>query len=150
MDSTSFSLSLLAVGYVLWSLVIEHDEPMRMQSTVDPDVPINQDGLYPLRHPMWCARQAAKQAVLLEDHLTDVHKMCHECIRKHFLMFEGFLDEAIVMDKHMKYNDLLIPVRERLKPILISYRDGVDTLVVAQQIRELRKAIATPSFDYFE
>lgn len=107
-------------------------------------------GLYPLRHPMWCARQAAKQAVLLEDHLTDIHKQCHDCIRKHFLMMEAFLEEGLVMDKHQRYTEILVPALQQLRPVLRNYCNGAPLGSLAQQIRELRKAMSSASFEYFE
>jgi hypothetical protein len=43
-------------------------------------------------------REAAKQCVLLEDHLNNEKKRCKDCIRKHFITIEGFLEEAISLE----------------------------------------------------
>ena len=108
------------------------------------------DGLYPLRHPMFCAREAATHCALLEDHLTSDQRRCKNCIQKHFLMAEGFLKEGMLMDKHQKYTDFLTINLRRLHPIIGEYLSGANPNAVAQKLRELRTSLSETSFPYYQ
>ena len=122
-------------------------EPMKYVDTGVPMVPGTD--LYPLRHPLFCARQAAKQALLLEDHLSDPHKCCPECTKKHFLTMEAFIEEGVQMDKHQKHSELLVAALANLRPVQVMYLQGADKLIVAQRVREIRKELAGAGFEYF-
>ena len=63
--------------------------------------------LLPIMNPLFNMREICKQMVLLEDHLNNIRKRCHDCIRKHFLTIEAFFEEAISLDKDLKYLDIL-------------------------------------------
>ena len=54
--------------------------------------------LLPLLEPSFNCRQAAKEALLLEEHLCNPLVRCPNCIQKHFLKIEGLLDEALSLD----------------------------------------------------
>jgi len=54
--------------------------------------------LYPLMNPLFNLREVGKQCILLEDHLNQPKKQCHDCIKKHFLHVEGLLEEANSLD----------------------------------------------------
>lgn len=54
-------------------------------------------------HPLlttagFSAREAAKQLILLEDHLACPDKQCPDCISKHKLSAEAFAEEALALD----------------------------------------------------
>jgi hypothetical protein len=105
--------------------------------------------LYPLRHPLFCAREAAKHCTLLEDHLSDPHRDCKECERKHFLMAEGFLEEGLLMDRHHKYHDIIVPQLEKFRECIKEFNSDVEGHVIAQHIREIRKPLSDHGFKYF-
>jgi hypothetical protein len=59
--------------------------------------------LYPILDPRFNLRESAKHLILLEDHLFHEGKRCRDCILKHLLTIEGFLEEAVTLDKEGKY-----------------------------------------------
>jgi hypothetical protein len=65
------------------------------------------DSLLPVLDPRFNMREICKQSVLLEDHLFQKEKRCHDCIIKHFLTIEGLAEEAVTLDKEHKYNELI-------------------------------------------
>jgi hypothetical protein len=98
--------------------------------------------------PQFNLREIAKNMILLEDHLTHNYKYCPDCIRKHFLTIEALADEAITLnptDKDMfdKITALLITIRtwETM------FSHNVSPLVIASQIRVVRKALVPKVFD---
>lgn len=115
---------------------------------VDPQYPLT-GNLYPLRHPLFCAREASKHCALLEDHLSDPHRNCNECERKHFLMLEGFLEEGLLMDKHQKFGDVLVPALEKTRDCVRRFVEGADGRQLAQLLREIRKPLSDRGFAYF-
>lgn len=115
---------------------------------IDKSYPLT-GNLYPLRHPLFCAREAAKHCTLLEDHLSDPHRDCHECERKHFLMAEGFMEEGLLMDRHNKFREIIVPQLEKFRECIRDFNNGVDGAVLAQRIREIRKPLCDHGFKYF-
>jgi len=63
--------------------------------------------LQPLMDPRFNLREAAKNMILLEDHLSHEDRSCNDCILKHSLMIEAFLDEASGLDKDQKYVEVI-------------------------------------------
>lgn len=47
--------------------------------------------------PKFNMREVMKQLILLEDHLFHENKHCRDCITKHFMTIEAYLDEAQTM-----------------------------------------------------
>lgn len=50
--------------------------------------------LLPIMRPSFNLREVIKELSLLEDHLINSAKRCHDCINKHFLKTEGLLEEC--------------------------------------------------------
>jgi hypothetical protein len=50
------------------------------------------DSLLPVLDPRFNMREICKQSVLLEDHLFQKEKRCHDCICKHFLTIEALAE----------------------------------------------------------
>lgn len=61
--------------------------------------------LFPVLDPEFNMREVSKQCLLLEDHLNNKRKRCFDCIRKHFLIIDGFLEEAVSLEKDIKKRD---------------------------------------------
>ncbi len=108
--------------------------------------------LLPVMDPRFNMREMCKQSVLLEDHLFQKEKRCHDCIIKHFLTIEGLAEEAITLDKEHKYpelNDIPPKVRKIAKKYIDNYKDPKQPSVIAQELRELRKNMMQDCFDAF-
>lgn len=61
--------------------------------------------LHPILDPRFNMREVSKQCLLLEDHMNNKKKRCFDCIRKHFLIIDGLLEEAISLEKDNKMRD---------------------------------------------
>jgi hypothetical protein len=108
--------------------------------------------LLPVLDPMYNMREICKQLILLEDHLFQKEKRCHDCICKHFLTIEALAEEAITLDKHQKYtelNDIPTKVRKITKKYIMNHKDTSQHAITAQELRELRKSMMQKSFNYF-
>ena len=108
--------------------------------------------LLPVMDPRFNMREICKQSVLLEDHLFQKEKRCHDCIIKHFLTIEGLAEEAITLDKEHKYpelNDIPPKVRKIEKKYIDNYKDPKQPAIIAQELREIRKNMMQDCFDAF-
>ena len=108
--------------------------------------------LLPVMDPRFNMREMCKQSVLLEDHLFQKEKRCHDCIIKHFLTIEGLAEEAITLDKEHKYpelNDIPPKVRKIAKQYIDNSKDPKQPSIIAQELRELRKNMMQDCFDAF-
>lgn len=108
--------------------------------------------LLPVLDPMYNMREMSKQLILLEDHLFQKEKRCHDCICKHFLTIEALAEEAITLDKYHKYpelNDIPTKVRTITKKYINNHKDTQQHAITAQELRELRKSIMQKSFNSF-
>lgn len=105
--------------------------------------------LYAIMDPRFNLRECAKNMILLEDHLFQKGKRCKDCILKHLLTIEGFLEEAITLDKDGSHLDEIQTAidnfRDLFKQISIKIKDGSltddDCCVLAQNIRKMRKPL---------
>ena len=106
-------------------------------------------------NPLFNMREICKQSCLLEDHLCNVRKRCPDCIRKHFLTIEAFFEEAITLDKDLKYVDLLENKAQDIRDLQSDWlfiKDKEDQkqkgyLLIAQKLREMRKELTPYCFD---
>lgn len=108
------------------------------------------DKLLPVLDPKFNMREICKQSILLEDHLFQEEKRCYDCICKHFLMIEGLAEEAITLDKELKYpelNDLPKKIRT-IEKLFLENKDKNHTQA-AQSLREIRKNYMYKCFDAF-
>ena len=99
--------------------------------------------LLPIFDPVFNLREACKHMILLEDHLFNQRKRCHDCIRKHFLTIEGFLDEALTLDKYNKFgteiNDAIKKMNQAVKYYINSKCNC--PVKVGQKVRSVRKPL---------
>ena len=86
-------------------------------------------GLLPIMSPLYNLREICKQIALLEEHLNQPRKRCPDCIRKHFLTIEALFEEAVSLDKELKYRELLDGKAQdvrNLQGVWLDTKDGTD------------------------
>jgi len=113
--------------------------------------------LYKIMDPKFNLREAAKNCILLEDHLSHVGKQCSDCIKKHCLMIEGFLEEGITLDKKREHKKEFDDAIKDFRVIFQRLADKLktdelneeDCLEVAQEIRKLRKPLCQKYATFF-
>jgi hypothetical protein len=107
--------------------------------------------LYPILDPRFNMRESAKQCLLLEDHLNNKKKRCTDCIRKHFLIIDGLLEEAISLEKDNSqrnyYRNLHISWVNIEKQYAKSPSDSNTIDDVSKLIRIFRKPLVEDYFD---
>lgn len=140
-----------------FSAKTESDDNVDDSSSSESSCGISEDGsnicggtnLYPILDPRFNLREAAKNMILLEDHLFHYGKRCHDCILKHCLTVEGFLEEGITLDKKMEYNDILTSSLTEFRKIQEMLYEKIKTknltdaecCQIAQSIRVIRKPL---------
>ena len=105
--------------------------------------------LFPIMDPRFNLREAAKNMILLEDHLFHQGKRCQDCILKHCLTIEGFLEEGVTLDKKREYSDILLKSLDSFRNVFRELADKVkkhnlqdeDCCQFAQRIRVIRKPL---------
>ncbi len=118
----------------------------------------NEKKLFPILDPKFNLREVAKHMILLEDHLFQKGRRCDDCINKHWLTLEAFLEEAITLDQKGEYRELVNDTLYKLKDIMQNFvlkvrkqqvRD-MDTVYcnTAQQLRLLRKPLCMAYSDF--
>lgn len=113
--------------------------------------------LYNIMDPRFNLREAAKNMILLEDHLFHSGKQCHDCILKHCLTIEGFLEEGITLDKKRNYSDILNNSNKEFRKIFKNLSDKIlnenlndeDCHNFAQEVRKIRKPLCQNFATFF-
>lgn len=109
-------------------------------------LPHYSDGcIHDLTHPLYNAREASKQILLLEKHLFDPKERCTDCIRKHFLTIEGLIEEAVTLDRGKAYH-FIHTMPPKIRRLEKAYVDGIAPDKVAQGLRVVRKQLVEHSF----
>ena len=111
-------------------------------------------GLLPIMNPLFNLREITKQMSLLEDHLNNPRKRCHDCIRKHFLTIEALFEEAVSLDNKLEYHDILEGKAQEIRDLQGGWLDclessNMDSIYceIAQGLRTMRKEFAPLCFD---
>jgi hypothetical protein len=105
--------------------------------------------LFPIMDPRFNLREATKNMILLEDHLFHQGKRCQDCILKHCLTIEGFLEEGVTLDKTREYSDILNDSLARFREVFRDLANKIKTRTLqdedccqfAQRIRVIRKPL---------
>lgn len=105
----------------------------------------SQGCLHNVNHPLFNAREASKQIVLLEQHLYDPQQRCVDCIRKHFLTIEALVEEARTLDKGNAYH-FLHSMPDKVRRLAAAYNAGVSPTKIATGFRIVRKQLVSQSF----
>ena len=107
--------------------------------------------LHPILNPEYNMREVSKQCLLLEDHLNNTKKRCYDCIRKHFLTIDGFLEEAVSLEKdnikRKYYRDLHLQWIKYEKQFAKNSKDSNNLDNVSKEIRIFRKPLVEKYFD---
>lgn len=105
--------------------------------------------LFPIMDPRFNIREAAKNMILLEDHLFHMGKRCQDCILKHCLTIEGFLEEGVTLDIKGHHRKTLHKSAGEFRNIFIDIATNVkdksltdeDCVRIAQDLRKIRKPL---------
>jgi hypothetical protein len=92
-------------------------------------------------------REAAKQLLLLEDHLSQPERRCEDCIRKHFLKAEALLEEGATLTGPMECKRMSAGDAHSVRAQSERWLRGAEPLDVAAELRTLRKSLVGLSFD---
>ncbi len=107
-------------------------------------------GLLPVLDCRFNFREVSKHLILLEDHLFQTRRRCTDCIKKHTLTIEAFIEEAKTLDKEMAYSDRIDKMLEDFKAIMgpllrkmeAGNVQGGEFMAAAQRLRVMRKPLA--------
>ena len=103
--------------------------------------------LLPIMDPAFNLRESAKQMILLEDHLSCAAKLCQDCVKKHLLMIEGLLEEALSLDMNGSYKQIVEQTLAKLRDAEKAWVNGQDPCIVSHTIRKIRKPLHTQFFN---
>jgi len=118
----------------------------KMKRTVNHKCPRQ---IMPVLNPVFNIREVVKNILLLEDHLRDPDRRCYDCILKHSMIIEGFLEEAVTIDKKRKYVELLKPLPKKMREIqalLVKGREGYYD--AATKLRKIRMPLMKIAFEF--
>ena len=140
---TKLKLVLIAAGsFMLWRWLTLNGRSCLLCMSL----PHYSDGcLHDVNHPLFNAREASKQIVLLEQHLFDPRQRCVDCIRKHFLTIEALIEEAVTLDKGHAYH-YLHTMPAKIRRLAAAYNAGVSPARIAQGFRIIRKQLVQNTF----
>ena len=109
------------------------------------------DHLYPILEATFNLREASKQCLLLEDHLNNNKKRCYDCLKKHFLITDGLLEESIGLEKdnilREQYRRLLSEWIRIEKKYAKNQNDPNILDEISKDIRMFRKPLVEKYFD---
>jgi len=109
------------------------------------------ESLHPILDPQFNMREVAKQCLLLEDHLNNIKKRCFDCIRKHFLIVDGLIEEAIGLEqdtpKRAEYRRMYISWLNFEKRYSEAPLDSDNLDGISKNIRVFRKPLVEKHFD---
>lgn len=88
----------------------------------------------------WNLRKTVKEMLLLEEHLTDVEQQCPDCIWKHLLKAEAWLEEAANLDGRREFSNILTRAGANLRVIQSQVQAG-QLVNAALTARRLRKSL---------
>ena len=115
------------------------DDPIPMGSP-------NNGPTLPIFDPRFNMREVCKQLVLLEDHLFQPEKHCPDCVRKHLMAAEAYAEEAVTLDKHQQFGDVLGGLADEIRGVCDDYYANPNRQAVAQKARAIRKRLSKDAF----
>lgn len=105
--------------------------------------------IMPVLNPCFNIREVVKNILLLEDHLLDPDRRCYDCIMKHSMIIEGFLEEAITIDKSQKYVNLLKPLPKKMRKVQSMIIVGREKYFdIVKELRKIRKPLMKIAFEF--
>lgn len=105
--------------------------------------------LLPILHYKYNLREIVKQIILLEDHLINEKKQCHDCIIKHFLAIEALSEEALTLNKNLTKDSPMYSLPDEIRKLQRLWYDNKETKTIetAQALRKIRKVYMEDSFN---
>lgn len=100
-----------------------------------------------LSDPEFNIREIAKQMLLLEDHLNDEEKFCHDCIRKHLMMVEALAEESMTLDGDGIWLSVSRKMANKSRRWIERFSDGGCKFAIAREVRAERKKLVEMVFD---
>lgn len=98
--------------------------------------------IYPdLKTARFNLREAVKQMLHLEFHLSDQHKQCPDCITKHAFMLEGLIDEGFGLSGADSWRNELDTAKQLSQDVNASLRVRSNPYAIAEMIRQVRKPL---------
>lgn len=109
------------------------------------------DHLYPILEATFNLRETSKQCLLLEDHLNNNKKRCYDCLKKHFLIVDGLIEEAIGLELNNElreeYRKLLLDWIKIEKKYAQNQNNPNILDEISKDIRLFRKPLVEKYFD---
>ena len=105
--------------------------------------------ILPVLDPAFNIREVVKNILLLENHIMHKENRCLQCLRKHSLLIEAFLEEAITIDKKCKYIDLIKPIitnARKIQQLILGGRKNYFDIV--KLLRRMRKPLFDIAFSF--
>jgi len=102
--------------------------------------------LDPVSNPAYNMQQIVKQSILLEEHITNKHKRCRDCITKHFLHIIGLAEEAQMLatnrcNKYPLINESVEIYNQLFNEWIKNKDDEVQILSICDKLRIHRKKL---------
>lgn len=125
----------------------EEDDYKKISAEKNPTI-ISDSKLLPILDYKYNLREIVKQCILLEDHLIQKEKQCHDCIIKHFLAMEALSEESLTLHKDLTPESSLTMLPTKIREIQRHWYSNPDqnSISSAQQLRKLRKEYMENSF----
>lgn len=107
----------------------------------------SENKLLPVLETKFNLREICKQCILLEDHLSQKEKQCHDCIVKHFLALEGLSEEAITLDKENENPNNVKNLPQKIRDLQkLWFKNPDKTHECSQELRKIRKSMMEDCF----
>lgn len=102
--------------------------------------------LDPVSNPAYNMQQIVKQSILLEEHITNKHKRCRDCITKHFLHIIGLAEEAQMLatnrcNKYPLINESVEIYNQLFNEWIKNKDDEMRLLGICDKLRNHRKKL---------
>lgn len=142
----AFKGIVLAAGIALFLRLLSRKRHCIGCNPEQPDDDDPNVHMHDVNHPLVNVREAAKQCVLLEDHLFERRKRCSACVKKHFLNIEGLLEEAVSLDQNNAYQ-FLRPMPDSIRHLIKLFATGAaKPQNIGQGVRCLRQKLVEHAF----
>ena len=108
--------------------------------------------ILPVLNPGFNVREVVKNILLLRNHLLIKENRCFQCIRKHSLIIEAFIDEAYSLDKKGKITKMLKPMGKKIRSIQkrLIKDDRNAYYDMAKQLEKMETVLFDTAFDFIK
>jgi len=105
--------------------------------------------LLPILDERFNVREVIKNILLLEDHLLDKRRRCSDCCKKHLLLIEAFLEEAITLSKSDARIKLYKSDIKTIKECILLFLGGNDNYYsIVKKLKQIKKKYLHESFNF--